>query len=30
MISDKSILIAICCGFCLTACNGNLQDNTLS
>ena len=30
MISDKSILIAICCGFCLTACNGNLQDNALS
>ena len=30
MISDKSILIAICCGFCLTACNGSLQDNTLS
>ena len=30
MISDKSILIAICCYFCLTACNGNLQDNALS
>ena len=30
MIPDKSIWIAICCGFCLTACNGNLQDNALS
>ena len=30
MISDKSIWIAICCGFCLTACNGYLQDNALS
>ena len=30
MISAKSISIAICCCFCLTACNGNLQDNALS
>ena len=27
---SKRILAAICCGFCLTACNGNLQDNILS